>query len=526
MTAPAVPYRTWAVLIGAMLAAFMASLNGQTVSASMAEIAAAVGGGPAGAGLTSTAYLVAEIVVVPLTPWLARVFSVRLYLTGNVLLFVLFSLACAQAHNPVEMIVLRALQGFTGGTLFPMAFMLISSLLPQSRRAVGFAMSAFITSLAPAIGPVVGGWLTANWGWQYVFYLNLVPGALVLVVLWLSVEREPLQLALLRQGDWRGIAAMAIGLASLQVVLEEGSKYDWFASPVIVLLAIVAAGALAAFVRFELVGHHPLLNLRLLMSRTFGGGVAIMFLLGVALYGSSFMLPVYLARVQGYHAEQIGHTMAWVGVPQLLLIPLLPFLMSRLDRCWLAVAGLALFAASNFMTVAIDSGVAAEQLMLPNIVRAIGVALLMTPLTGLITAGIKPEDAGSASTLSNVGCDLGGAIGIAFVHTFLVKREQFHCGIIRQSVSMFDEAARERLDALVRYFLDSGVIDPAVAGQKAMLAIAHHAHLQGTTMAFGDTWHVLGLAASVALVAIVLLLKMPAARHAAHQSRPQLAGNN
>jgi len=238
------------------------------------------------------------------------------------------------------------------------------------------------------------------------------------------------------------------------------------------------------------------------------------------------MLPVYLARVQGYNAEQIGQTMAWVGVPQLLLIPLLPFLMSRLDRCWLAVAGLALFAGSNFMTVAIDSGVAAEQLMLPNVVRAIGVALLMTPLTGLITVGIKSEDAGSASTLLNVGCDLGGAIGIAFVHTFLVKREQFHCGIIRQSVSMFDEAARERVDALVRYFLDSGVIDPAVAGQKAMLAIAHHAHLQGTTMAFGDTWHVLGLTASVALVATVLLLKTPAARHAARHSRPQLAGNN
>jgi DHA2 family multidrug resistance protein len=329
----------------------------------------------------------------------------------------------------------------------------------------------------------------------------------MLALLWFSLEREPMQLALLRQGDWWGIATMSIGLGALQTALEEGNKDDWLGSPFIVKLLVIAAIALPAFVWIELRGAHPLLNLRLLLRRNFGFGVVAMFLLGVALYGSVFVLPIYLAQVQGYNSEQIGTVLAWTGLPQLLLIPLVPRMMQRFDARYIVALGFGLFALSNFMNVEISTDIAADQLLLPNIVRAIGQALVLTPLTALASAGIEAENTGSASALLNVMRNLGGAIGIALLQTFLTKREQFHSNVLGQSVSMFDEATRNRLDNLVHYFLAHGVSDPALALHKAIVAVGARVHQQAYTMAFGDTFYLLGAALVVALVSALLLKK-------------------
>ena len=318
---PAVPAKTWIAVIGATLGAFMAVLNIQIVNASLADIQGAIGAGIDDGGWISTSYLIAEIVVIPLSGWLAQVFSIRIYLLTNASLFMVFSAACALAQNLPQMIVLRAVQGFSGGVLIPMAFTLIITLLPKAKQPIGLAMFAISATFAPAIGPTIGGYLTENWGWEYIFYVNLVPGALMIGMLWYSLETKPMNLALLREGDWFGIVTMAIGLSALQTVLEEGNKDDWFGSPFIVKLSIVAAVALSAFLWIELTAKKPLLNLRLLVRRNFGFGILANFLLGIALYGSVFILPVYLSRIQGYNAEQIGMVLAWTGFPQLLLIP-------------------------------------------------------------------------------------------------------------------------------------------------------------------------------------------------------------
>ena len=507
-TAPAtVSTKTWIAVIASTLGAFMAILNIQIVNASLADIQGAIGAGIDDGGWISTSYLVAEIIVIPLTAWLARVFGVRLYLIVNAALFLFFSAACSFAQNLEQMIVLRALQGFSGGVLIPMAFTLIITLLPQPRQPIGLAMFAIAATFAPAIGPTIGGYLTENWGWEFIFYLNLVPGSLMLVLLWISLERSTMQFGLLRQGDWWGIATMAIGLGALQTALEEGNKDDWLGSPFIAKLLLVAAIALPAFVWIELRSAHPLLNLRLLLRRNFGFGVLAMFLLGVALYGSVFILPVYLARVQGYNSEQIGMVLAWTGLPQLLLIPLVPRLMRRFDARYIVALGFGLFALSNFMNVEISTDIAADQLLLPNIVRAIGQALVLTPLTALASAGIEAENTGSASALLNVMRNLGGAMGIALLQTFLTKREQFHSNVLGQSVSVFNEATRTRLDQLTHYFLTHGISDPAVAWHKAVVAIGNRVHQQAYTMAFGDTFYLLGAALVVALVAALLLRK-------------------
>ena len=499
--------KMWVAVIGATLGAFMAVLNIQIVNASLADIQGAIGAGIDDGGWISTAYLIAEIVVIPLTGWLSRVFSLRTYLLANAVLFLVFSMACAFAQNLGQMIVLRAIQGFTGGVLIPMAFTIIITFLPKAKQPIGLALFALSATFAPAIGPTIGGYLTENFGWQYIFYVNLVPGALMIGLLWASLQRAPMQLELIRQGDWAGIVTMSLGLACLQTVLEEGNKEDWFGSAFILRLSVVAAVSLILFVWIELKVKHPLLNLHLLARRNFGFGIVANFLLGIALYGSVFILPVYLSRLQGYNSEQIGFVLAWTGLPQLVLIPLVPRLMRRFDPRLVIGVGFVLFAASNFMNVHITADTAADQLLLPNIVRAFGQALVFAPLSAVATAGIEAANAGSASALFNMVRNLGGAIGIAGLQTFLSKREQFHSNILTTSVSGFAEATRTRIDQLTSYFLAHGTSDPAVATHKAIVAVAARVRQQANVMAFGDTFALLGTALVLALVATLLLRK-------------------
>jgi MFS transporter, DHA2 family, multidrug resistance protein len=504
---PATSAKTWIAVIGATLGAFMAVLNIQIVNASLADIQGAIGAGIDDGGWISTSYLIAEIVVIPLSGWLATVFSIRRYLLTNAILFLILSVACAFAQDLPQMIVLRAIQGFSGGVLIPMAFTLIITLLPKAKQPIGLALFALSATFAPAIGPTIGGYLTENWGWQFIFYVNLVPGAVMIAMLWFSLEARPMKLSLLREGDWAGIATMAIGLSALQTVLEEGNKDDWFSSAFIVKLSVIAAVALTAFLWIELTTKKPLLNLRLLLRRNFGFGMLANFLLGIALYGSVFILPVYLSRIQGYNAEQIGMVLAWTGLPQLLLIPLVPRLMKRFDPRLIIGIGFALFAASNFMNIYMTNDYATDQLFWPNIVRALGQALVMAPLSAVATAGIEAENAGSASGLFNMMRNLGGAVGIATLQTILTKREQYHSNVLMQSVSMLEQATRNRIDQLTQYFINHGVADHAEATHRAVIAIGRVVQKQAFILAFSDTFYLLGVALIVALIATLLLKK-------------------
>jgi DHA2 family multidrug resistance protein len=499
--------KTWIAVVASTLGAFMAVLNIQIVNASLADIQGGIGAGIDDGGWISTSYLIAEIVVIPLSAWLAPIFSVRRYLIVNATLFLVFSVACATAADLQQMIVLRAFQGFTGGVLIPLAFTIIITMLPKAKQPIGLALFAISATFAPAIGPTIGGYLTENYGWKYIFYVNLVPGSLMLVMLWSSLERTPMRLSLLKDGDWPGVATMAIGLAALQTVLEEGNKDDWFGSQLIVRLSIVAGVALTLFVWIELTTSKPLLNLRLLLRRNFGFGILANFLLGIALYGSVYILPVYLARIQGYNSEQIGAVLAWTGLPQLLVIPLAPRLMKRFDARLVIAVGFGLFAVSNFMNLDMSKDYAADQLLWPNIVRAVGQALCFAPLSAVATAGIEKINAGSASALFNMMRNLGGAFGIAGLQTFLTKREQFHSNVLTQSVSVFAEATRQRVDNLTGYFLNHGISDPATAAHRAVVAIGEAVRQQSFIMAFSDTFYLLGAILVVALAASLLLKK-------------------
>jgi len=506
----------WIAVLAAMIGSFMAILNIQITNASLLNIEGGIGTGVDNGSWISTSYLIGEIIVIPLTDYLSRVFSFRRYMLASASLFAAFSVACAFAHDLPSMIAMRGLQGFAGGVLIPMAFTLVLTKLPKPQQPVGLAIFALSVTFAPAIGPTIGGYLTENYGWQTIFFVNVIPTIVMVSALYFTLERQPMQLKLLKEGDWAGIATMAIGLSAFQTVLEEGNKDDWFSSPFILRLAAVALVSLSLFVWIELAIEKPLIRLRLLKQRNFGIGTIAVTLLGFALFGSVYILPAYLGQAQGYNAEQIGSVLAWTGLPQLLLIPLVPMLMRRFDARYIAMIGLLIFAYSCFMNTAMSPDYAGDQLWIPNIVRAIGQAMVLTPLTSVTTGNTAPQDAAAASGISNMLRNLGGAIGTAVLATVITKREQFHSNIIGQSVTLGREEVRSRIAQTTDYFINHGVPDPAAAHQQAIIALGKAVKHQALVMSFSDTFAIIGVVLVLAALAVTLTRKTRATGAAAH----------
>jgi DHA2 family multidrug resistance protein len=302
----------------------------------------------------------------------------------------------------------------------------------------------------------------------------------------------------------------------LQTVLEEGNKDDWFSSPFILRLAAIAVVSLSLFVWIELTIEKPLIRLRLLKNRNFGFGTIAVTMLGFALFGSVYILPAYLGQAQGYNAEQIGSVLAWTGLPQLLLIPLVPKMMRRFDTRYIAFTGLMIFAYSCFMNTAMSPDYAGDQLWIPNIVRAIGQAMVLTPLTSVTTSEIAPQDAAAASGISNMLRNLGGAIGTAVLATVITKREQFHSNIIGQSVRLGREEVRNRIAQTTDYFISHGVPDPAAAQHQAVVALGKAVKHQALVMGFSDTFAVIGVVLVISALAIMFTRKAKASAAAAH----------
>ena len=506
----------WIAVIAAMIGSFMAILNIQITNASLLNIEGGIGTGVDNGSWISTSYLIGEIIVIPLTDFFSRVFSFRRYMLASATLFAIFSVACAFTHDLPSMIAMRGLQGFAGGVLIPMAFTLVLTKLPKPQQPVGLAIFALSVTFAPAIGPTIGGYLTENYGWQTIFFVNVLPTIVMVTALYFTLERQPMQLKLLKEGDWAGIATMAVGLSAFQTVLEEGNKDDWFASPFILRLAVVALVSLSLFIWIELTVEEPLIRLRLLKRRNFGFGTIAVTTLGFALFGSVYILPAYLGQAQGYNAEQIGAVLAWTGLPQLILIPLVPKLMQRFDTRYVAITGLMIFAYSCFMNTAMSLDYAGDQLWIPNIVRAIGQAMVLTPLTSVMTGGIAPQDAAAASGISNMLRNLGGAIGTAVLATVITKREQFHSNIIGQSVTLGREEVRNRIAQMTGYFMAHGVPDPAAAHQQAIIALGNTVRRQALVMGFGDTFAVIGAVLVLAAVAVAFTHKVRGSGAGAH----------
>jgi DHA2 family multidrug resistance protein len=497
-----VSLKTWICVLGVLLGCFMAVLDIIITNSSLRDIAGTLAASPDEISWVPTAYLVAEIVTIPLSSWLSAAFSLKKYLLVNSILFVFFSVCCGQAHSLELMILFRVLQGFTGGVLIPLSFVVILTYLPPSKHPIGMAMFSVTATFAPAIGPLIGGWLTDNYGWPFVFYINIIPGALLIAAVWFTMEKQPMNLSLLKKGDWWGILTMAIGLAAFEIVLEDGNRKDWFGDPGIVKLAWTAAIFIPAFIIIELLVKEPLVDLRLFGRRNFRFGSMINVIFGVGLYGVVFILPLYLAQMHGYDALQIGKVIIFLGLPQLLVIPLVPKLMQRFDARVLIGTGILLFGGSSFFTCHLDSDFAGPQFYIPLIIRALGQPLIMVPLSAVSTAGMaKGRESGSASALFNMMRNIGGSIGIAGLSTLLSVRERFHSARIGESVTIYSGAVQERLQQSATYFMSQGS-DPYSAHMRAIGAIGGAVRRQAFLLAYSDCFLALGcvlLSSAIAL---------------------------
>jgi MFS transporter, DHA2 family, multidrug resistance protein len=502
-----VSLKTWICIMGVLLGCFMAVLDIIVTNSSLRDIAGTLAASADEISWVPTSYLVAEIVVIPLTSWLSAAFSLKKYLLVNSILFIFFSVCCGQVHSLALMILFRVLQGFTGGVLIPLSFVVILTYLPPSKRAIGMAMFTITATFAPALGPLLGGWLTDHYGWPFVFYINIVPGILLIAAVWFTMEKQPMNLGLLKKGDWWGILTMAIGLAAFEIVLEDGNRKDWFGDPGIVKLAWTAAIFIPAFIIIELLQKEPLVDLRLFARRNFGLGSIVNVVLGIGLYGVVFILPLYLGQIHGYSATQIGMVIIWLGLPQLVVIPLIPKLMKFVDARIIIGVGILLFGGSSFLDIHLDSNFAGPQFYIPLIIRALGQPLIMTPLSAVTTSGMaKGRESGAASALFNMMRNIGGSIGIAGLSTLLSVRERFHSERIGESVTVYSGAVQERMRQSAAYFLSQGS-DPYSANLRAIGSIGGVVRRQAFLLAYSDCFLVLGCVLLASAAALFFMKK-------------------
>ncbi|WP_185268471.1 MDR family MFS transporter [Halopseudomonas xiamenensis] len=494
--------RDWIAILSAILGAFMAILDIQIINSSLKDIQGALSATIEEGSWISTSYLVAEIIIIPLAAWLAMILSPRRFAVSISALFVMASLLCSMAWNLESMIVFRVLQGLAGGALIPFAFSLVLTKLPLNVRPKGMALFAITATFAPSIGPTLGGWLTENYGWEYIFYINIVPGALMTFGLLYGLDKSEPRWELLKKGDYAGILTMAIGLGCLQVFLEEGHREDWLESSWMVTLASLAFVSLVCFVILQLSRDNHLVNLRLLKQRNFLLGSLANIGLGVGLYGTIFILPLYLAQIQGYNALQIGQVIMWMGLPQLLLIPLVPILMRFVDARLICASGLALFGLGSFLTGSLNLDFAGDQLIGIQILRACGQPMIMVPLSIIATAMIPPSQAGSASSLYNILRNLGGAIGIAALATILDSRAAYYFDILRSHVSVGNAAATERLQLLG---------EQLGSAEAALRMLDTQVRQQAQIMAYNDAFHMIGIMLACSVVCILLTRPLPKA---------------
>jgi DHA2 family multidrug resistance protein len=481
----------WIALSGVMLGAFMAVLDIQITNSSLKDIAGAIGSSIDEGSWISTAYLVAEIIAIGVSGIMADVFSIKRYLLFSATGFLIFSVMCAFCTDLSELILCRALQGLFGGALIPLAFSTILLLLPKSKQPIGLALFGFTATFGPSIGPSIGGWLTDNYGWQWIFFINIPPGIALISIVWTCLEQGEGRIELLKQLDYFGIITMAIGLGSLEYVLEEGERKDWFGNVYIYRFSWVAGIFITLFFIRELTARKPFLNLGLFKYKSFALSCVIQTALGLGLYGTVFIVPEYLSSEQGYSASDIGSTLIWVGIPQLFILPFVPKLIRIVDIRIVIAFGAFFFALSCFMNAFLDSDYARPQFVVSNIVRAIGQPLILIPLLSVATADIPPKDAGSASAIFNMMRNMGGSVGIALLSTLVTNREHLHSVRIGSTVTVASPYLAGRLDALTNMLLMKG-LDPATASRTALKIVNDSISRQSFIMAYSDAFYVIG----------------------------------
>ena len=476
---------------------FMAFLDIQIVSASLSEIQAGLSASADEISWVQTSYLIAEVIAIPLSGFLSRALGTRMMFAISAAGFTFASLMCGLTSDMQQMIFWRAVQGFLGGGMIPTVFASTYLIFPRSKMPLIVPIIGLIATLAPTIGPTVGGYLTDAMSWHWLFFVNIIPGIVVTVAALVLIDFDKPNYDLLQHFDWWGLGTMAVFLGSLQYVLEEGPRYEWLDDTTILFFTIVTVLSGLGFLYRALTAKEPIVDLYAFADRNFMLGSMFSFIMGIGLYGLTYLYPLYLARVRGYDALMIGETLS---------APLVGRMMNKVDPRAMLMFGFVTFAIGSWQMSYITKDYDFWELFLPQILRGVGMMFAMVPITNLALGTLPPERLKNASGLYNLTRNLGGAMGLALLNTVLNDRMDLHLSRLHDAVNWTRGPATEMLATLTQRFSNFGP-DAQTMALKQMTAMARQ---QGTVMAFGDVFLLLAIL-FMAFAALVLVMRRPPA---------------
>jgi len=507
-------HNPWLVAPTVGLAAFMEVLDISIANVALEHIAGSLAASQDESTWVLTSYLVTNAIVLPMSGWLASTIGRKRYFMGCIAGFALSSLLCGIAPSLGLLIVFRGLQGMTGGGLQPNAQAILADAFPPEKRGLAFAVYGIAVVFAPAIGPALGGWITDNFTWRWVFLINL-PVGIVLLMLTARMVEDPPELEAARrerqrQGlnvDYLGFALLVLGMTALQVVLDKGQQDDWFASSFIAVLTVVALVALAAFVTWELFHEDPIVDLRLLGHRNFAVGNLLMFMLGFVLLGSTVLLPLFVQAMLGYTAMDAGLVISPGGFLIMLVMPVVGMLVAKMDPRWLIGFGLVVCSLALFRMTAFDLSVDYWTVAWARVYQSIGLAFLFIPINTVAYIGLDRGKSNAASAIINMTRNIGGSIGISLATTMLTRREQFHQSVLVAHVTPYGTAYQDTVHML-QQLMAAHAPSAADALHRAQAVIYRMVQQQAEMLAFLDAFWLLGVAFLV-LLPCVFLMRRP-----------------
>ncbi|NNA85241.1 DHA2 family efflux MFS transporter permease subunit [Pseudomonas fragi] len=499
----------WIVVFAGALGALMATLDISITNSALPQIQGQIGASGTEGTWISTGYLMAEIVMIPLTAWLTRVFGLRNFLIGNAILFSLFSILCGISETLPQMIIGRLGQGFAGGAMIPTAQVLVATRLPRHQMPIGMTMFGLIVLLGPLLGPVLGGTLTENFSWRWCFFLNIPVCALLLLMLGQGLNKTAGDWQAFIKADWLGIIGLTVGLSALTVVLEEGNRERWFESSHIIGLSLLAVAGIALLLVAQKLSKTPIVRLKLLLNPRFASVIAIVFVVGCGLYCVAFVLPQFLSNIAGFNAQQSGAVMLMSGLPAFLMMPVLPRLIGRVDTRIMVMLGLGCLASSCLLAMGLTADSVGDNFTRTQLLLGLGQVMAMMPLNQASMSCVPAHEAGEAAGIYNMARNLGGSVGLALLGTFIERRSSFHDATLRDAVSVQSVEAQTQLAASAQgFFADHG--DLAHAQLQALSQLAGQIQVQAQVMTYSETFYVLGIALLLCLPLALFLKKPPA----------------
>ncbi len=498
-------HNPWLIAVAVMSATFMEILDTSVANVALPHIAGNLSATTEESTWVLTSYLVSNAIVLPITGWLGIYFGRRRLLTLCIFIFTAASVLCGMAPNLGFLIVARIVQGIGGGALVPVSQAVLLESFPPEKRGVAMAAFGMGVVVAPILGPTLGGWITDNYSWRWIFYINIPVGIFAALMVQAVVEDPPyIQNAKVQRIDVIGFTFLAIWLGTLQIILDKGQQEDWFASDWIRLFAVISAACFVVFILREWKTDHPIVDLHIFRNRNYAAGILLMATLGAVLYGTTAALPIFLQTLMGYPALQSGLALSPRGIGAFVATSIVGRLVGRVRNRLLITIGFSLLAISAFWLGHINLQVALWNVILPTILNGVAISFIFVPLTTTTMGHLRQEQMGNATGIYNLMRNLGGSVGIAMVSTLLVRRAQVHQALMISHVTPFDAAYVERLTSAQNALLSQS--DPVLAHLQAQQLIYNSVLDQARLWAFVENFRLFGLACLLCLP-LVLLFK-------------------